>query len=613
MTRTRAIGLFVTVLGALLIQAPRSRADQPSASRLGLNHKAELLEFKDIRYLPRTLDDFGAKSAFAIIFISPECPIAQRYLPKLNALSERFKSQGVQFLALYAGAKGSVAEMAEHALEHQVPFPVGRDFNARCAKALGVQRTPEAVVLDRDRKLRYRGRIDDQFRLGGDRAAPIREDLREAIEDVLADREVRAPETVVDGCKIAMPAPTEPGPVAYFKDVLPILRKHCQECHRKGGDAPFALDSFADALQQSEMIAETVAEERMPPWHGSRRFTEIVNARGLSDDEKQVLIDWARRGAPKGDPRDLPPAAPPPLPPKTNSWRIGQPDLITTQLFEHSLPAAGSLDYRYVILPHVFTDDVWAQAIEILPDNPRVVHHCNLAYAQIGGKFSNENFITGRVPGGDPMVIDEGTAFLIPKGSILALQVHYVTTGRPERSKISVGLRFPRSKVVKRLHHIQVNTSRFEIPPYAEAHPVAAKRRLPFDAVAVGLFSHMHVRGKDMTFMARKPDGSLETLLVIPNYNFDWQQSYRWKPGTKTFPAGTTFEVLAHYDNSAFNPYNPDPAKAVRYGDQTFHEMMFGFYFFTRSGESLNLTIDPKTGRALPAPASSTAPSVRGN
>ena len=266
----------------------------------------------------------------------------------------------------------------------------------------------------------------------------------------------------------------------------------------------------------------------------------------------------------------------------------------------HSIPATGFVEYRYTVFPHVFTHDTWVQSIEILPDNPRVVHHANLAFMQLGDRPRQENFLTGRVPGGDPMVLDEGTAVLIPKGSVIGLQIHYTTTGKPETSRISVGLRHPRGPVRKRLHHLQVFTRRFEIPPFAPAHPVSASRPLGFDATGIGMFSHMHVRGKDMTFLARRPDGPAETLLMIPNYNFDWQQSYRWAPGTMKFPKGTRLEVAAHFDNSEFNPFNPDPKAAVGEGDQTFKEMVYGFYFFTRDDEDLNLTVDPTTGAAQP-------------
>jgi hypothetical protein len=179
------------------------------------------------------------------------------------------------------------------------------------------------------------------------------------------------------------------------------------------------------------------------------------------------------------------------------------------------------------------------------------------------------------------------------------MQVHYTTTGKPERCKISVGLRYPRVPVKKRLYHTEVTTMRFAIPPGAPSHKVSARRTLPFDASLLGVVAHMHLRATDMDFLARKPDGTTERLVLVPNYNFDWQMAYRWEPGTKKLPKGTILESVGHYDNSAFNPFNPNPSATVRFGTQTFQEMFIGYSFYTRDDEDLGLKIDPKSGRVL--------------
>jgi hypothetical protein len=180
--------------------------------------------------------------------------------------------------------------------------------------------------------------------------------------------------------------------------------------------------------------------------------------------------------------------------------------------------------------------------------------------------------------------------------------VHYVTTGKPENDRISVGLHFPRSTVERQLRNFQIHNSRFAIPPGAGAHVVRAHATFEHDVTGVGMFSHMHLRGRDMTFRATYPDGRDETLLVVPNYSFDWQQSYRWAPGVEHFPAGTRIDVLAHFDNTAFNAFNPDPTATVRFSEQTDGEMMYGFFFFTEDAEQLGLDIDPSNGHVRAAP-----------
>jgi hypothetical protein len=262
------------------------------------------------------------------------------------------------------------------------------------------------------------------------------------------------------------------------------------------------------------------------------------------------------------------------------------------------------VDYKYVFLPHAFLSDIWMGGIQILPDNPRVVHHCNMAYLVAGDESKKVHFITGTVPGGEPITLDNGVAFRIPRGAILLLQIHYVTTGKEEKCEIAVGFKYAGGVVQKQLRHVLLDSkNQFAIPPGAPAHPVSDSRVLDCDAIGVGLFVHMHVRGRDMTFRAVRQDGKSETLLMVPNYSFDWQMPYRWKPGVMRFPKGTRLECLAHYDNSAFNPYNPDPKVTVKYGLQTQDEMFNGFFFYTDADERLNLMIDPRTGQPAPKQA----------
>jgi hypothetical protein len=280
-------------------------------------------------------------------------------------------------------------------------------------------------------------------------------------------------------------------------------------------------------------------------------------------------------------------------------WRIGKPDLILKPPAPMRVTADGSVPYQYFVLPHRFEHDTWVEAIEILPSNKRVLHHCNMARVKFGERYSQDGFVTGYVPGGDAMVLDAGTAVRIPAGSVLVLQAHYVTTGQPEEDRVRVGLRFPRVPIDKELRVMIAADFRFEIPALAPAHPVRARKQFREDAVGIGMFVHMHTRGRDMTVFT-DPDqaqGERETLLLVPNYNFDWQQSYRWAEGSRRFAAGTRIGALAHYDNSRFNPFNPDPEVAVKFGLETTDEMMYAFLFYVHEHEHLNLRVDPKDGR----------------
>jgi mono/diheme cytochrome c family protein len=508
-------------------------------------------------------------------------------------LERSYRDKGVQFVAVNSGPNDTIAEMAAQAVEYGIEFPFVKDFEGRVADELGVSRTPECVVLDAKRSLRYRGRIDDQFRPGGQRQAPTRNDLAEAIDAVLASKDVAVATTPVDGCLIARFSDKSDKVVTYADHVAPILAKHCQSCHQPNTAAPFALLTFDQAKARGPMMAEVVAEGRMPPWFAPSREGDLIRHHSLSVAEREAVVRWVKSGMARGDDSRLP------KPPeeKPAKWFIGEPDLVLTTT-TYDLPASGDIPYKYAPLMHTFAEDTWIENLQIMPEVARTVHHANLLHFKLGETPKESNFITGFVPGGEPMNLNAGVAYKIPKGSMLMLQVHFVTTGKPEKAKLSVGLKFARGKVDQQLRHILFVDTKYTIPPGAPAHPVKVQRTLDRDAIGVGLFTHMHVRGKAMSFTAHLPDGRDERLLTVANYNFEWQVPYRWEPGKKLIPKGTKLECVALYDNSPFNPYNPDPAKAVRDGPQTYHEMMNGFLFYIDANEKLGLEIDPKTGTA---------------
>ncbi len=596
MNRQTAVVIGVLVLCGLS-SAQIARGEAAGAA---IGASVGKLEFKDIWYLPRSLDDLGDKQAFAIVFTSTTCPITTAYLPELKRLDEEYCERGVQFVAVNVAQQDSVRDIAAQNLEHEIKFPFVKDFNHSCVAALGVTHTPQVVVLDGQRRIRYRGRIDDRYVDASAEREPKQRDLIAALDAVLAGKDVTQPETPAVGTPIAAPkAPDVPGEVTFAEHVAPILTKHCQSCHRPGTEAPFSLVTHDDAANHADMVAEVIAEERMPPWYAS--FGKFENAPTMTDEERDIVRAWVARGCPPGDLAKLTPPAPEVVEPA--KWNIEEPDLVISVPQPHDLPADGYVAYKYVILPYRFAHDTWIQQCEIKPDNPRVVHHCNMAYLENALDWTSAKFVLGKVPGVMPMKLEQGLAFRIPKGSVLILQIHYTTTGQPEKCQISVGMRYAREVVNKELHYLWMVDEQFAIPPGDALHRVTATNVLNCDALSIGAFAHMHFRGRHMSFFAHYPDNRVEKLLVIPNFSFDWQLAYRWDQ-PKRFPKGTRIECVSHYDNSPFNPYNPDPKATVREGQQTFQEMLNGVMFYLDEGEQLNLKVDPATGKALSESAS---------
>ncbi len=225
------------------------------------------------------------------------------------------------------------------------------------------------------------------------------------------------------------------------------------------------------------------------------------------------------------------------------------------------------------------------------------MHHANLVYT-IPSKGTAFTFIGGKVPGSPDGILQAGEAMFIPEGAVLAFQIHFVTTGKEETNRMSVGFDYAEGKINRLVKNMFIENGSFNIPAGHPSYEVRAASTLSEDVIGRALFSHMHLRGKDMSFVARYPDGTTENMLTVPNYSFDWQQVYEWEPDTKFFPKGTKFELTAHFDNSTFNPYNPDPTVAVQYGLQTHHEMMIGVFYYSKDIEDQNLIVNPVNGSA---------------
>ena len=580
----------------------------------GMGSKIETLSFKDIRGVTREFSELGVHRATVIMFTTTDCPIVNKTLPKLKELYAQYILKDVAFLCINVGPNDTLQTMASQAIEYDAPWSFVKDYEARSAVVLGVQRTPEFVILNKESEICYRGRFDDQFRLGGARPSATRADLRLALDEVLEGKTVSVPQTPVDGCLITFPnqdenalpegksqgaepkqAPVPGDQWTFHEHIAPIVFESCTPCHRPSTAAPFSLLTYEDCLAHAEMIADVVRDESMPPWYATKTHGTFQNNRSLKPAAKRTLLQWLDSRRAEGDPAKAP------VPPNfvETPWRIGTPDLILTTIEQHTIPATGFVPYKYVVLPHLFLGETWVEAFEIRPLNSSVVHHCNMAYATSKGA-SEETFITGYVPGGQPMDLgrfENSVAYRIPAGAALGLQIHYTTTGKEEKCRIQVGLRFPKKQIRKQLHHFVLDPRGWKIPPGDPAYRIEAKHTLQHDADLLGLFTHMHVRGRDMTFYANHHDGSRETLLQIPNYNFEWQLGYELAPGTKQLAKGTAIEAIAHFDNSSFNPYNPDPTATVEYGPQTVDEMFNGFVFYVDQHESLAIDVDPKTGR----------------
>lgn len=529
-----------------------------------------------------SLADFKDRKAIVVIFMGTECPINNNYAPRLAEFHKEYAAKGVQFLGINANMQDTPDRIAAHAKKYEIPFPLLKDSGNVVADKLGAQRTPEAVILDAGGVVRYQGRIDDQFGIGFKRAQPTQADLRDALDAVLAGQSVKRATTEVAGCLIARaPRPKADASITYTKHVASIIQNNCQECHRPGQIGPFALQNYDDAVAWAASIREVVSEQRMPPWFADPKIGKFSNDRSLPAKDKETLLAWIDQGCPKGDERDLPG-------PKgfVDGWVIGKPDVVFHMPEEFEVPAdtpPRGVPYKYYTVQTEYPEDRWVVAAEARPGASEVVHHI-IVFVVPPGQGFNPNMpgtrvLVGTAPGDMPFRASKGMAKKLPAGSKLVFQMHYTPNGRKQKDRSYVGLIFAREPVERQIMTMPIGNPIFRIPPGDDNHKVESRFTFREDSRIIGFMPHMHLRGKDFLYEIIYPDGKTETLLSVPRYNFNWQSAYRLAE-PRSVPKGTVLHCVAHFDNSAKNPNNPDPTKEVRWGEQTWEEMMIGWTDF---------------------------------
>ena len=382
--------------------------------------------------------------------------------------------------------------------------------------------------------------------------------------------------------------------VTFHKDVEPILQKHCQECHRPGEIAPFSLLSYKDARPWAKSIRADILTKKMPPWFADPHYGHFSNDRSLSQDELATLVSWVDTGAKEGDMKDAPKSLA-----FVDGWNIQKPDVVLGMSESFHLPAKGDIPYQYVVLPTQFTEDKWVQMAEARPSDRTVVHHVvifirdpqskwlreaktGVPFVPPGGNFQNisgggNDILMIYTPGKVPEMWRPGLGKMIKAGSDLVLQIHYTTNGKETEDHTQVGLVFAKEKPTERALTIGGYNLGFKIPPGDPHYKIEAKNTFPNGGTILNFFPHMHLRGKSFEYTVVYPDGRSEVLLRVPNYDFFWQLDYQLaKP--LTIPPGTQIVCTAWFDNSPNNPKNPDPTATVRFGEQSWEEMMIGFY-----------------------------------
>ena len=571
MRNVERIALLIAMFATNLIGAEKGPA--------AVGQVVPEFSLKDFRGKSHALSDYQTSRVMVVAVLGTECPLAKQYAVKLQKLADEYADRGVTVVAIDANRQDSLSELAAFAKTNSLTFPLLKDLNQEVADALHATRTPEVFVLDSRRVVRYQGRVDDQFVVGGkSRVAPTREDLKIAIDELLAGKPVSVPETSPIGCLIGRSSsPKADATVTYSNQIARILQKHCVECHRPGEIAPFSLTDYQEVAGWAEMMVEVTQSHQMPPWHATPESGHFANERRLTDEELNLLKQWAAAGAPEGNPSDLPP-------PKTftEGWQLPrQPDHVVWMANEaFPVPAEGTVSYKYFSVDAGLTEDKWISAAEVVPGNRSVVHHV-IVFMTTDGQVKDEErqMVTAFVPGLRIRSYPKGMAKLIPAGAKFVFQMHYTPNGTAGEDRTKVGLVFADPAEVT--HEVRTATTinrRFKIEPNLDDQKFESNVvTTPVDLQLLSMSPHMHLRGKSFRYLLTLPDGTKETLLDVPHYDFNWQTAYQL-PEPRSIPRGSKLQTFASFDNSPNNIANPDPTKTVKWGDQSWEEMMLGYF-----------------------------------
>ena len=496
--------------------------------------------------------------AVVLLSTAASCEASRSADAAVSALRAKYGQQGVAVLGIDSNLKDTREAMAAAAGKSVGDMPVLMDETQLIGESLGLAKTGEVLVVNpRDWKLAYRGGAAN---------------AQAAVEALVANGQVNAAAAPVAGCAIAMPERDRRAAhaqISYEKTIAPILTDKCVTCHRAGGIGPWQMSSYEVVKGFAPMIREVVRTQRMPPWHADPHFIAFSNDRLLSMAQAKTLVHWIEAGAPRGAGAD------PLLKQNKNwpEWTLGKPDLVvSTPPF--TVPATGVIPYQNFTVENPLDHDVWVRAVDYVPGNRAILHHVIASVSTGNSRFGGIS-LHNYVPGAGPLIIPPEDGILLPKGSKFHFQMHYTATGKEGTDSTQLGLYFMKDPPKYNYRAMIFANPRLKIPPGAKEHTEKTEQVFKKDSLIYSVHPHSHFRGKAASFVAYLPDGTQRTLLNVPRYDFNWQTTYELKE-PMVLPAGTKVVYTTVFDNSSQNKANPDPSIEVRWGEQTWEEMVFG-------------------------------------
>jgi hypothetical protein len=511
-------------------------------------------------------DLYYLSDAKAVVLMTHEndCRAVKEALPALEQAKAAYAARGVEFMMI--NAEDSRDVIAASGAASGIPVLV--DERRLVSESMRLNRASEVLVIDpKGWKVVYRGPV----------AAKNNNLLTGALDAVLAGEAVRKPKVAAKGCSIKLAKTGAPGRrISYSSEIAPMLIDNCVTCHRAGGIGPFAMTDYNIVRGFAPMIREVVRTKRMPPWHADPHVGVFQGERSLTREEAQKLVHWIEAGAPRGKGPDTLAESKK----QWEEWAFGAPDVVV-EVPAFDVPATGIVDYQRYVVANPTGRDVWVRATDTIPGDRAVVHHVIVgvfdpSLPERERKYRASSPELGAyVPGNGPVLYPQDTGVLLRKDQSIAFQMHYTTSGKPAHDVTRFGLYFHKEPPKYVFRTAVLANPKISIPANTKAHTESIANQFKQDVLVYRLTPHAHFRGSASSFVAKYPDGSEETLLSVPKYDFNWQTTYTLAE-PKRLPAGTRVVHSTTYDNSAQNPANPDPNRVVPWGEQSFDEMLYG-------------------------------------
>jgi hypothetical protein len=528
------------------------------------------------------------KSAVVIMIQGNGCPIVRNALTDFKALRDTYADQGVHFMMLNANLQDQRSTILAEAKKFGIDMPILHDETQLIGESLNLVRTAEVLVIDPQTwQIAYRGPINDRQVYERQKAEASKHFAADAIANVLAKQPVDVASRDTMGCLINFAQRNvDHAQISYTDTIAPILQEKCVVCHIEGGLGPWAMSSYEMVRGFAPMMREVIRTKRMPPWHADPHIGVWKNDKSLNVKQAQALVHWIEAGAPRGDGEDPLQG----LAIARAEWPLGEPDLIL-EIPEYTIPASGVVEYKFPRLANPLEQGVWVKAATVIPGNREVVHHIlagsiDATTAQAkrdSGVF--DNYLIGYAPGNESNIFPQDTGVYIAPGGEYTFQLHYTPIGREVVDASRIGLYFHDKQPGNFYRQNVVVDPTIEIPPNEARHAEVAYYEFDKPALLHDLVPHSHYRGVASKFELMAPDGSRETVLSVPNYDFNWQRTYTFVE-PKLIEPGSRLVHTTWYDNSAANPGNPDPNRTVPWGLQSWDEMLYGAFSYTLVDET---------------------------